>query len=205
MKTIKLVAFFLVLNLYSFGKLQFIAHRGASYYAPENSQAAIHLAWELGCDGAEIDIQLTVDNQIVVWHDTNTNCLTNQLDIANTSYSELKKLDIKLRASNSAYFEGQRMALLKEVLKTIPENQLLVIEIKCGNEIFPVLKKVISKNWKSGRIALIGFGFETISMAKSLFPEVPCYYLTESKEVLMKNLPEIKKNKLDGVDLHLKV
>jgi len=187
-------------------QLKFIAHRGASYYAPENSLAAIRLAWELGADGAECDIQLTKDNQIVLCHDNNTERLTGQkLEIAKSDYSELNKLEIKLSPTNSAFFEGEHIPLLKEVLKATSKGQLLVIEIKCGNEIFPELQKVIKEYWKTGSIAFIGFNFETISLAKANFPEVPCYYLSSSKEDVLKRIPDIKKNKLDGVDLNSKI
>ncbi len=183
-------------------QIKYIAHRGASYYAPENSLAAIKLAWELGCDGAECDIQLTKDNQIVLWHDDNTERLTGQkLKIAHSDYSELNKLNIRLIQTNSAYFEGQHIPLLKDVLKATSEGQLLVIEIKCGNEIFPELQKIIRDYWKTGNIAFIAFNFETICFAKSNFPEVPCYYLSSSKDDILRRIPDIKKNKLDGVDL----
>ena len=184
-------------------QLKYIAHRGASYYAPENSLAAIKLAWELGADGAECDIQLTKDNQIVLWHDGNTERLTGQkLEVAKTDYSELNKLEIRLSPTNSAYFEGEHIPLLKDVLKTTPKEQLLVIEIKCGNEIFPELQKVIKEYWKTGSIAFIGFNFETICLAKSNFPAVPCFYLSSSKEDVLKKIPDIQKAKLDGVDLN---
>ena len=37
----------------------YVAHRGASYLAPENTLASIQLAWELGADAAECDVMLT--------------------------------------------------------------------------------------------------------------------------------------------------
>ena len=48
-----------------FAQLQYVAHRGASYYAPENSLGSIKLAWQLGCEGAECDIQFTQDGQVM--------------------------------------------------------------------------------------------------------------------------------------------
>jgi len=206
MRSLTLVTILLLSAICSTAQLRFIAHRGASWYAPENSLAAIRLAWELGSAGAECDIQLTKDQQIVLWHDGNTERLTGKkLDIAQTNYSDLKKLDIKLSKTNSAYFEGQPMPLLKEVLKANTKNQLLVIEIKCGKEIFPELQKVIRKYQKPGNIAFIGFSFETIALAKFNFPAVPCYYLSSSKEDVLKKIPDIQKAKLDGVDLNSKI
>jgi glycerophosphoryl diester phosphodiesterase len=36
--------------------VEIIAHRGASYDAPENTRAAIELAWRQNADAVEIDI-----------------------------------------------------------------------------------------------------------------------------------------------------
>lgn len=202
MRSISIFTLLLFLTMCSTAQLKYVAHRGASYYAPENSMAAFKLAWELGADGAECDIHMTKDNQIVISHDANTARLTAQkLEIAKSTYSELKKLDLRLSPTNSPYFEGERIPLLADVLKTIPKGRTFVIEIKCGNEVFPELQKVIKKYWKTGNIAFIGFNFETISLAKSTFPKVPCYYLSDSKEDVLKKIPDIKKNNLDGVDL----
>lgn len=38
-----------------------VAHRGASYDAPENTLASVKLGFEQGADAAEIDIYLTGD------------------------------------------------------------------------------------------------------------------------------------------------
>lgn len=49
--------------------VQVIAHRGASWDAPEHSVAAFDLAVELGADWIELDLQMTRDGQLVVMHD----------------------------------------------------------------------------------------------------------------------------------------
>ena len=76
MRTLLIFTILLFVSMCATAQLKFIAHRGASWYAPENSLAAIRLAWELGADGAECDIQLTKDHQIVLWHDDDTARLT---------------------------------------------------------------------------------------------------------------------------------
>ena len=47
----------------------FIAHRGASFIAPENTLASAKLAWDLGADAVECDIYLTADNRVMVMHE----------------------------------------------------------------------------------------------------------------------------------------
>lgn len=54
-----------------------IGHRGASAYAPENTLPAVELAIEQGSDLVEIDIQLSLDRQIVLMHDTTLTKTTN--------------------------------------------------------------------------------------------------------------------------------
>jgi len=46
-----------------------IAHRGGAGLWPENTRAAFAHAAAMGCDGAELDVQLTKDGEVVVFHD----------------------------------------------------------------------------------------------------------------------------------------
>lgn len=46
-----------------------IAHRGGAQLRPENTLAAFRDALARGCDGAELDVQLTSDGALVVHHD----------------------------------------------------------------------------------------------------------------------------------------
>ena len=49
-----------------------VAHRGASYLAPENTLAAFNLAWSLNADLIEVDVYLSADGIIVCHHDATT-------------------------------------------------------------------------------------------------------------------------------------
>jgi glycerophosphoryl diester phosphodiesterase len=50
-----------------------IAHRGGAALFPENSLAAFRNALALGCDGAELDVQLSADGVAMVYHDVRLN------------------------------------------------------------------------------------------------------------------------------------
>src|ERR1043165_5560839 len=52
--------------------MEIIAHRGASWDAPENTLSAVKLAWEQGADAVEVDVHLSRDGRVVVIHDDNT-------------------------------------------------------------------------------------------------------------------------------------
>lgn len=61
--------------------IQVIAHRGARSLAPENTLAAARVAWELGADAWELDIQMTKDGELVVLHDETLDRTTNVADL----------------------------------------------------------------------------------------------------------------------------
>ena len=181
---------------------QYVGHRGASYLAPENTLASIKLAWELGADGAECDVMLTSDHKVVLFHDKNTKKLTGEnFTIKEASWEQLKTLVVIPRETNRPEYTHETIPLLEDILSTIPENRMLVIEIKTGPEILPYLQEVISKHWKSGSISFIAFDFETIKQAKVLYPEVPCYYLSSFKSDLNNHFDAVVESGLDGVDL----
>ena len=76
---------------------QIIAHRGASYLAPENTLVAFRKAMEIGADGVEMDVQKTYDNELVIHHDYMVDMHT---DISGQIYDltmgELKALRTRL-------------------------------------------------------------------------------------------------------------
>ena len=72
-----------------------IAHRGASYDAPENTMAAFRLAWVQNTDALELDIHRTRDNEIVVIHDPDTLRTSGiSKSIKRECLADLQKLDI---------------------------------------------------------------------------------------------------------------
>jgi len=180
----------------------YVAHRGASYLAPENTLASIELAWELGADGAECDVMLTADQKVVLFHDKNTKKLTGaNYTVSEATWEQLKPLVIIPRESNRPEYKHETIPLLEDVLAAIPADRMLVIEIKTGPEILPFLQEVISKHWKSGNISFIAFDFETIKQARVLYPELPCYYLSSFKSDINKHLDACVESGLSGVDL----
>ncbi len=46
-----------------------IAHRGARSLAPENTMRAIEKAWEIGAHGVEVDVAVTADDELILFHD----------------------------------------------------------------------------------------------------------------------------------------
>ncbi|MBW6410747.1 glycerophosphodiester phosphodiesterase [Clostridium weizhouense] len=68
---------------------QIIAHRGASGYLPEHTLEAYSMAYAMGVDYIEADVNITKDGIPVVMHDTHLDTTTNVAKL----YPERKRLD----------------------------------------------------------------------------------------------------------------
>src|SRR5437879_12787485 len=83
-----------IMSLSASGR-EIIAHRGASYNAPENTLSAFKLGCEERADADELDIHLTKDGKVVVMHDFDTgrtSGVTNK--IVEHTFEELRRLDV---------------------------------------------------------------------------------------------------------------
>ncbi|MDT8379612.1 MAG: glycerophosphodiester phosphodiesterase family protein [Desulfotignum sp.] len=186
------------------GKYYFIAHRGASFQAPENTLASVNLAWKLGSAFVEVDVNLTADHKMMVCHDDMVSKSAGEKLVISQSHSEdLRRLDVG--SWKSAVYKNERVPFLEEVIATIPEQGKLIIEIKCGPEILAVLKQVVADNTKKELLIFIGLGWETISAAKNRFPDNLCYWVSEDKEGLSDKIKECADKGLDGIDLYYKI
>lgn len=151
--------------------IEITAHRGESSLAPENTLAAVELAWKRGADAVEIDVHLTADGHLVVCHDGNMKRTAGrELVIAKSTLEELRALDVGVW--KGAEWAGQKIPLLEEVLNTIPENRRLYVEVKVGPEAVPVLKKAIEASQKRAeQVVIISFDAAVIAAAKCQMPQ----------------------------------
>ena len=71
-----------------------LAHRGASGLRPENTMPAYELALANGADILELDVRMTRDGRVVVFHDKNAKRVTGRdALIRELDFAELRKLD----------------------------------------------------------------------------------------------------------------
>ncbi len=106
--------------------MKIFAHRGFSGRYPENTILAFDQAHELGVDGFELDIQLTKDRKIVVFHDQTMERTTNGYGrLADHNLAELKQLDAG---------QGESIPTLAELLKRCYCGPQLMIELKYHND-----------------------------------------------------------------------
>lgn len=204
MKNLVLTSMFTLASFSINAQIEIIAHRGASYDAPENTVASVRLAWEQGADAVETDIWLSKDNRILCIHDANTKRTTGADYLVNETESEtLRTLDAG--SFKDPQYKGEKIPFLEEILAEVPKGKGLVIEIKCGREVIPILKKTLVKSGRNKNISIIAFDFQTITEAKSAFSGIPCYWLCSNADLYKKNINLAVAAGLDGVSLNNKI
>jgi len=138
--------------------IRVIGHRGAAGLAPENTLAAFRKAIDLKIDAAELDVQLSSDGELVVYHDFWLNpditrapdggWVKDKVFIRDTSLAELKTYDVGrlkplsiygLRYPDQLALDGERIPTLKEVVSLFRGSRSgnrphLWIEIKTSPE-----------------------------------------------------------------------
>ena len=106
-----------------------IAHRGDLSRAPENTIPAFRRAMEAGADGVELDVRLTKDSQLVVFHDRNLDRTSNGKGPVNQStLAEIRSLDVG--SWFSPKFQGETAPTLDEVFESLPPDYLINVEMK---------------------------------------------------------------------------
>jgi glycerophosphoryl diester phosphodiesterase len=203
----------LALTVSSADAVDIVAHRGASFDAPENTLAAEKLAWQQGADAVETDIFLSKDGKLAVSHDKNTKRTAGRdAEIVELTMAELKQLDAG--SWKGAQFAGERIPLLEEQIALIPPGKRMFVEIKIGPEIVPELKRVLAKTGASEKnITIISFKYETLQEVRKQLPHLKTEWLVGYKKpnpkapsatpqpTLDEVIRDAKAAKLTGLDL----
>ena len=154
---------------------EFIAHRGSSFLAPENTLGALRLGWS-ETTTCEVDVRATRDGRVIVIHDETTLRTTGvDLVVAKHTLEELQRLDAG--AWKGVAWKGERLPSFAETIAAIPPNKRLLVEIKGGPEIIPELARVVRESGRAESLALQGFDRATCALAKAALPEVPVHLL----------------------------
>ena len=115
------------------------AHRGWSEKYPENTMLAFRKAAELGVDQIEMDIRVTKDGELVVFHDASVGRTTNGTGlVCEHTLEELRALDAGIKKGEE--FAGEKIPTFLEFLefaKSLPE-MTIDFELKEYNQDGPL-------------------------------------------------------------------
>lgn len=158
------------------GRVASIAHRGASAERPENTIAAFEEALRQGCDGIELDLQLTLDGTVVVYHDRTLTKLGVRRGIGALALERVLSLDAG--AWFDAAYAGQRVPTLASVLERVPPPTRLLLELKPepgGDAAERLLQATLGEIRRAAaveRVSLLCFDAPLLDRAGSVAPDV---------------------------------
>ncbi|MFW6000886.1 MAG: glycerophosphodiester phosphodiesterase family protein [Halanaerobium sp.] len=194
-----------IIDNYNFNYPVLVAHRGASYLAPESTRPAVERAAENNIDYIELDVQRTKDGRLVIFHDENLLRLSNveevfpdreNYNMRNFTLEELKKLDFgswfndKYPTRASEEYIGLKILTLEDVIDIVKPDESgvgIALELKSPylypnieEEIIEVLneKGINEEEEKEPRILFLSFSPSSLIKLKELRPESPRILLT---------------------------
>jgi glycerophosphoryl diester phosphodiesterase len=153
-----------------------IAHRGFKGIAPENTLLAFQKALEIGVDGIELDVHLSLDEHIMVIHDDTVDRTTNGKGFVNKlSLLELKSYQI---------IENQKIPTLQEVFELVNKKCIINIELKGKGTTAPVVnlieKYVNEYQWNYNHFLVSSFDWNALQQLRLLNDKIPIGVLIQT-------------------------
>lgn len=159
------------------------AHRGYSGKYPENTMLAFEKAVEAGCDGIEMDVQLSKDGEVVVIHDELLDRTTNGKGyVKDYTLEELKKVDASLIKPGPWGF--QEIPTFDEFCEWLSKTEIVAnVELKTSIIYYPEIEKkcieIIRKYGVEDKILFSSFNHLSVIKTKELAPDIPTGALVE--------------------------
>ena len=155
-----------------------IGLRGAPILAPENTIESFTKAFEAGLEGIELDVQLSKDGELVVFHDWNLKKITG-------SPKHIKDMDyLEIRDISSA--NNCQIPRLSEVLEICPKGKLIHIEIKSQHYLnITIVGKVVKmiQQYKIEKLVVVSsFNPFVLQFVKKLIPDIFTAYIWSSED-----------------------
>ena len=161
-------------------RIEVIAHRGASAYAPENTLPAIARALARGARHVELDVQLASDGVPVLFHDATLDEKTAASGrVADHPSTELVRLDIgqwfdRTHPESIERFSGTRLATLDAAFAAFGALPLYHLELKSTDEaLVASVLAVIRRHGLTERVRWTSFHVAQLEAARRLAPGIP--------------------------------
>ncbi|WP_416147585.1 glycerophosphodiester phosphodiesterase [Salipaludibacillus sp. HK11] len=168
----------------------FVAHRGWSAKAPENTLSAFEMAAEhSNVSMIELDVQITKDGELIVIHDFTLDRTTSGTGyVGEKTLAEIQSLKIK------ETFEGQVfdecVPTLKEVFSLLRSKINLNIEIKKAGSMYPTIEEtlteLIAEYNMQDQVRISSFNHQSIQKIHLLNPDLNKGLIVYGQPVLLK-------------------
>lgn len=151
--------------------MRIIAHRGASAVAPENTLAALREGLRVGAAGAEIDVRLTADGEVVLLHDATLDRTTSRSGLLRRcTQHELTGVDAG--GWRGATWRGEPIPRLADLLAEWPRDRRLFIELKDGPELLAPLAQVL-RDRVGWDLVVLAFDGDLLWASQRVLPDRP--------------------------------
>lgn len=163
--------------------MKIIGHRGARNEAPENTIEGFIHAQLNGCHDFELDIQLSSDGELVVYHDSTlkrTSGITGK--VRHSSYAKLKSIDS--RYNTPGWHSPCYIPHLQAVIDSVPLTKSWQFEVKSDNRhtlklIISRLQQLIDFNDLYDKATVTSANRWILAEIKRLSPEIRTGYVGE--------------------------
>ncbi|MBI3087674.1 MAG: glycerophosphodiester phosphodiesterase [Candidatus Omnitrophica bacterium] len=156
------------------GGILVIAHRGASAEAPEGTRAAIRLALRYRADMIELDVQMTRDRRLVIFHDDRLERTTDGRGrLGMRRYAELARLEAG--AWFAPRFSGERILLASQALSLIPPPRRINLELKRTARRRALIRQLVRRvrgTRTAGRVLISSFDAGLLGRVKAAAPRL---------------------------------
>lgn len=160
-------------------KIAVTSHRGNSSVAPENTLSAIKAAKKEKADFAEIDVQLTKDEKVVVIHDFSLKRLAHDSrKVKDLTLEEIKELEVGSWFSKEFY--GEKIPTLEELIDVSGNDIRLNIELKPSGNADVLAKNVVeilNEKSYSDHVVISSLNLDALKMVKSYNPDLQVGYI----------------------------
>lgn len=161
------------------------AHRGSSGAAPENTLSAVLLAAQQGAGYAEVDVQMTADGIIVLYHDRTMNKLGINKKVSELSFSDIIHTDAG--GWFSPEYVGEKIPTLEQVITAANRRIKLNIELKMYEPNMPLpeaVAQMIEQHHFIDQSIVTSFDPEAIRRVKATNPNIKTGLIVSSKRKL---------------------
>ena len=126
------------------------------------------LAWEMNADGVEIDLRLSADDLPVVFHDADLHRITgSNRSIRQQTVESLKQYDVG--QWKDLKWKGEKIPTLDTVLSAVPDDKILLLELKEGPELIPAIERtLVSMYVKWHNLWFMSFDLSTLGLINSI-------------------------------------
>ena len=176
------IIFFLalfILTACSKHEIMITAHRGSSGAAPENTMSAYLLAIKMGADYAELDVQETSDDVLILYHDkTYKRTAGVEANVWDLPYKSIKEFDVGSWKNES--YKGEPIPLFTDIIDSVNGRMLLNVEIKMNGHqdgLTENVVRVLEEKDFIDKCIVTSFDFNAINKVRKINPNIVVGYV----------------------------